>query len=427
MRVLIFLILCIWLFLCILWVCLAWLKNVKGSELVINVKDESEIAENGIVENDIEAKAEERPSQDDIINEKTAELLDEMTLEEKIFQMFIVTPEQLTGLSTVTAAREQTKKSIETHPIGGIIYFDQNLINPNQVEEMLENVQAYSFEIEGLPLFLCIDEEGGRVSRIANKDSFGEKNVGTMENIETKEQAYEAGSTIGEYLSEYGFNVNFAPDADVITNSANLVIGDRSFGNDSEIVSEFAVAYSDGLHSQKVMSTFKHFPGHGATEADTHNGYAYMNKTYDELVENELKPFIIAEKNDVDFIMVAHISAPNIVGDNTPCTLSNKMIDEILRGDVGYKGLIITDALNMGAIEQNYSSNEACVQAVKAGNDILLMPKNLDEACMAIKNAVEAGEIDEKRIDESVSRIIKTKISKINVEGYHMDKETESE
>ena len=144
-----------------------------------------------------------------------------------------------------------------------------------------------------------------------------------------------------------GFNVEFAPDADVLTNSANSVIGDRSFGTEPNFVAECAASYSDGLHGAGVLSTFKHFPGHGATADDTHQGFAYTNKTLTELKENELIPFMKAQDEGVDFIMISHISVPNILGDNTPCTLSEYMISEVLRGDLGYQGIIITDAMNM--------------------------------------------------------------------------------
>lgn len=341
-------------------------------------------------------------------------LLSEMTLEEKVYQMFIVTPEQLTGVSKVTAAGNLTKQKLKQYPVGGLVYFSANLVSRNQTKTMLTKVQKYANEIEGVDLFLCVDEEGGRVARVANNKAFRVKNVGPMANVSSEKEAYDCGETIGAYLSELGFNVNFAPDADVLTKSGSVVIGDRSFGSDAVLVTKYAVAYSNGLHANGIMSTFKHFPGHGATEADTHEGYAYTNATYEELMATELQPFSAAQVCGVDLVMVAHISAPNVVGDDTPCSLSEKMITGILRTDLGYDGLVITDAMNMGAIAKNYDSGIAAKMAVKAGVDMILMPNDFQAAYSGLYTAVRSGEISEERIDESVRRILTAKISKLS-------------
>ena len=339
-------------------------------------------------------------------------LLSEMTLEEKVYQMFIVTPEQLTGASKVTAAGNLTKQKLKEYPVGGLVYFSANLVSRNQTKTMLTKVQKYANEIEGVDLFLCVDEEGGRVARVANNKAFRVKAVGPMAKVSSEEEAYNCGETIGAYLSELGFNVDFAPDADVLTQSGSAVIGDRSFGSDAGLVTKYAVAYSNGLHAHGIMSTFKHFPGHGATEADTHEGYAYTNATYEELMATELQPFSAAQMCGVDLVMVAHISAPNVVGDDTPCSLSEKMITGILRTDLGYDGLVITDAMNMGAIAKNYDSGIAAKMAVKAGVDMVLMPSDFQAAYSGLYTAVRSGEISEERIDESVRRILTAKVKR---------------
>lgn len=339
-------------------------------------------------------------------------LLSEMTLEEKVYQMFIVTPEQLTGASKVTVAGNLTKQKLQQYPVGGLVYFSANLVSRNQTKTMLTKVQKYANEIEGVDLFLCVDEEGGRVARVANNKAFRVENVGPMAKVSSEEEAYNCGETIGAYLSELGFNVDFAPDADVLTKSGSVVIGDRSFGGDAGLVTKYAVAYSNGLHAHGIMSTFKHFPGHGATEADTHEGYAYTNATYEELMATELQPFSAAQMCGVDLVMVAHISAPNVVGDDTPCSLSEKMITGILRTDLGYDGLVITDAMNMGAIAKNYDSGIAAKMAVKAGVDMVLMPSDFQAAYSGLYTAVRSGEISEERIDESVRRILTAKVKR---------------
>lgn len=387
------------------------------SEEEIETETESQTESDSETESEEESETEESEDPEDGKNYDgwtTDEILADMTLEEKVYQMFVVTPEQLTGTGTVTNAGETTKNSLKKYPVGGIIFFASNLTGPSQTKTMLANLQTYSYEITGLPIFTCVDEEGGRVARIANNSAFGVTNVGPMANISDSTTAYNAGATMGKYLSNLGFNWNFAPDADVITNSANTVIGNRSFGSDSELVTELALQVSKGLNVYGVLSTFKHFPGHGATEGDTHEGYAYTNKTYDELLQAELVPFAAAQAGGVDAIMIAHISLPNVIGDNTPCTLSYKVVTEILRNDLGYRGLIVTDAMNMGAIVNNYSSANATVKAVQAGCDVILMPKDFHAAANALIEAVENGTISEDRIDASVRRIINVKKRIIN-------------
>ena len=345
-------------------------------------------------------------------HEKTAEeILAEMTLEEKVYQMFIVTPEALTGYDVVNASTQITKGWLEKYPVGGLIYFADNIMTPDQTKDMLKNTMKSAMELQEMPIFLCVDEEGGRVVRVAGNSKMGVTNVGPMGEIKDEAGAKAAGATIGAYLKDLGFTVDMAPVADVITNDKNTVIGDRSFGSDASIVDQYADAYSDGLHSKGILSTYKHFPGHGATEGDTHEGYAYTNKTYEELQEAELVPFESAKRNKIDMVMVAHIAVPNITGDNTPCTLSYKMVTEILRNDLNYNGLIITDAMNMGAITENYTSKEATVKAIQAGVDIVLMPEDFKESVKAVMDAVENGDITEERINESVLRIIEKKLT----------------
>ncbi len=344
------------------------------------------------------------------LSQQASAILESMTLEEKICQMFIVTPEALTGYGKVTAAGDATKTALQAAPVGGLIYFEQNIVTPDQTKEMLGNIQNYAGEISGLPLFLCVDEEGGKVTRIGKNEAFGVETFEDMSTITDKESAYHVGDVIGAYLSEYGFNVDFAPDADVLTNSGNTVIGTRSFGSDPNQVAELAAEVSRGLGQHNVMSTFKHFPGHGATEADSHEGAASTDKTYEQLKQSELVPFEKAKEYGVDFVMTGHISLPAVIEDDKPASLSPKLVTDILRTDLGYDGLIVTDALNMGAIADFYSPGDASVLAIKAGNDLLLMPSDFKSALERVKNAVEAGELTEERINESVTRIIKAKL-----------------
>ncbi len=336
--------------------------------------------------------------------------LESMTLDEKIWQMMIVTPGQLTKDVCITDTTEVFLDCLKEKPAGGIMYFGANLVDREQTLQMTGNAMDFGLMVEGLPLFLCIDEEGGRVARIGCREQYNVPRIGAMAKIKSREEAYAAGETIGEYLSELGFNFDLAPDADVLTNSANEAIGDRAFSSDPQIVSDFAGAFSDGLHKSGVLSCYKHFPGHGGVTGDTHNGFIATDKTLEELLDSELIPFYEANDKNIDCIMVAHISAPMVTGDNTPASLSYELITEILKNKLGYKGLIMTDALNMSAVN-DFSQGDAAVMAILAGADLILEPSDIDQAFEGIKKAVEDDRITENRIDESVLKIINAKIN----------------
>lgn len=333
-------------------------------------------------------------------------ILDNMTLEEKICQMFIVSPEELTNYNNVTAAGANTKKAIAKYHVGGVIYFSGNIKSESQIKKLLANTQAYATANNGIPMFLSVDEEGGQVARIANNSNFKVKKFGYMSKLTSKKEAYTVGDTIGTYLSDLGFNLDFAPDTDVLTNSKNTVVKDRSFSSDSKIVINYALEYAKGLNAHGVYATYKHFPGHGSTEGDTHEGFAYTNKTYKELLKSELVPFMSGIKNKIDFMMVGHISVPNVIGDNTPSSMSKVMVNDILREKLGYDGVVITDAMNMGAISKNYTIQDSTIKVVEAGCDIILMPSDFRKAYNSLLLAVKNGQIKEERIDDSVRRIL---------------------
>ena len=348
------------------------------------------------------------------IDEQIDEMLEGMTLGEKAAQLFVVLPEDLVdGVSCVVQAGDATRKGLETYPVGGIIYMEQNLQSEEQVKEMLRNVQQFSRERTGLPLLTCVDEEGGTVARVAGSGNFDVTNVGNMSEIGASgdtERARQAGETIGTYLSELGFNLDFAPDADVWSNPANEIVRYRSFGTDPERVSEMSMAVLDGLMSKGVTGVIKHFPGHGATEGDTHEGYAYTNKTWEELESCELIPFQTGIEQNVPMIMAAHISLPNVTGDETPASLSHEIVTKRLREQMGYDGVVVTDAMNMGAVAENYEPAEAAVKALQAGVDLILMPEDFRAAYQGVMDAVEDGTLSKKRIDQSLRRILRLKL-----------------
>ena len=339
-------------------------------------------------------------------------MLSSMTLEEKVAQMFFVTPEALTGVSPVTEAGELTESRFSEYPVGGIIYFTENMISREQLSMMLKRMQEISESRIGLPVFLGVDEEGGRVSRLYESSVEDIPYVEDMYTIGASgdtEQAYQAEKVIGRYLKELNFNVDFAPVADVFSNPFNTVIGDRSFGSQPEAVSELVSMAVQGLQEEGICATLKHFPGHGDTQEDSHSGYANCYKSMEELEKCEFQPFAAGISAGASFVMVGHISLPEILGDQTPSSLSNEIISDVLREEMGFEGVVITDALNMGAISENYSSDEAVVKAVEAGVDMLLMPMDFITDYYAVVNAVYEGRISEERINESVRRIVYAK------------------
>lgn len=344
------------------------------------------------------------------INEE--ELLASMSIEEKIAQMFFITPEALTGSGPVTEAGALTEESFEQYPVGGIIYFRENIESRQQLTSMLNHMQEISKERTGLPVFLGVDEEGGRVTRVYGSSITDIPYVEDMYSIGNSldpQLAYNAGNTIGCYLKDLGFNVDFAPVADIFTNPANTVIGDRAFGSTAETASEMVPMCTRGLQDAGVEAVLKHFPGHGDTAEDSHSGYASSYKSLDELKQCEFLPFQAGISAGASFVMMGHISLPNILDSQVPASLSSLVVQDLLRQELGFDGVIITDALNMGAVSENYTSADAAVKAVEAGVDMLLMPADFAGAYHALVNAVYTGKISEQRIDESVRRIIQVK------------------
>ncbi|MCR4655220.1 MAG: glycoside hydrolase family 3 protein [Lachnospiraceae bacterium] len=377
--------------------------------------EEEAVAEDIPEETPGEVSEEEMVPAEDEDAARINEIIAKMTPEAKVAQLFFITPEQLTGVGTVSAFGDKSVSSYTENPVGGIIYNSPNFVDPDQTKEMLSKANECSREVTGLPLFIGIDEEGGRILRLAGNDAFGIEKTPSMAELSgegVEDAVYHAADKIGAYLKEYGFNVNFAPDADVITEPENKVIGDRSFGTDPSVVSKLSVDYLKGLHNNGILSCFKHFPGHGGTKEDTHEGYASSDRSLDDLRSAEFLPFMDGIANNTDFIMTAHISLPNVPEtEGKPSTLSSYLITDVLRNELGFSGIVITDALNMGAIADNFESGEAASSAFIAGCDMLLMPSDYKAAYKAILDKVNSGEITEERLNESLYRIIRAKLS----------------
>lgn len=336
-------------------------------------------------------------------------ILSQMTTEEKVAQLFIITPEQLVSgkiFGSQTEANPALSKAALKYPVAGFILFARNIKTPEQTRRLTKFLSS----LTPVPATLAIDEEGGRVARLARNENFflpKFKSMGEVGKTGDIENARGAGQIIGSYLSIYGFTLDFAPVTDVNTNPENIVIGDRAFGDNPQLVADMAGAFLSGLHSTGLKGCIKHFPGHGDTRGDTHSDYVAVTKTWEELKACELIPFR-QNFSQTDCIMIAHVTC-TAIDSLYPASLSKKLITEKLRGELGYKGLVLSDALDMGAIEKNYGSGEASLLAFEAGNDIILMPKDFFAGYDAILAAVRSGRISEDRLNESVLRVLQLK------------------
>ena len=359
---------------------------------------------------DTQDPAEETPS-DAAISDSAAQLaqktLASMTQDEKIWQLFYVTPELLTGVETATRAGDSTKEALEKMPVGGIIYFAKNFEDRAQAQQMLHNTKSYT----KIPLFLGTDEEGGTVSRVGSNPAMGGIEVPSMQSL--GEQAdpaavYQAGQDISESLRAVGLNMDFAPVADVSGGSAS-VIGSRSFGSDAQLCASMVSVMTGSLTAGEIIPCLKHFPGYGSAITDDHYGTSILTKTLDDLEACDFLPFASGIEAGAPFVMVSHLSVPEVVGDETPCDLSSKIVTELLRNKLGFTGVIITDSHQMASITDHYTSGEAAVQALEAGVDMILMPQDLQAAFDGVKAALSSGTLTQDRIDESVLRILQVK------------------
>ena len=342
-------------------------------------------------------------------------ILENMTLEEKVVQMFIVNLESLDNTKgSYYEHREVTKKMKETlkeYPVGGAILFSRNIETRNQTVKLNQDLQANS----RIPLWISVDEEGGDIARIANNPNMKTTQFPSMEVVGATEDAdycFEMGKTIGSEIKELGFNLDFAPVADVRTNENNTEIGNRSFGSDAELVAQLSTSVVKGLQKAGVSATLKHFPGHGDAEGDTHKSSVNIGSDISRLRDVDFVPFQSGIKAGADFMMISHISISRVAGNTLPASLSSLVMKDIVRQELGFEGIVITDAMDMKAITNNYSSGDAALKAIEAGADIVLMPAEFESAFNEVLNAVIEKKLPESRIDESVQRILEKKLQR---------------
>ena len=335
--------------------------------------------------------------------ERIAEIIEEMTPEERAGQLLMADFRQNPDGTGMTVLSDAAREAIQTYHLGGVILFAENL----DTEEQTKALTAQMQQAAEIPLFIGIDEEGGIVSRLDKSDIPHEPIPPAAEITDSRA----AGETIGKELQDLGILVDFAPVADVNTNPDNPVIGSRAFSAEPEIAAERVAAFVGGMEETGVSACAKHFPGHGDTTMDSHHGETYVTHDLERLREVEFLPFQAAIGAGVDFIMAGHIKTPQATTDGMPATLSAEMT-QLLRKELNFDGILITDAMNMGAITEEYGAEESVVLAIQAGMDIVLMPTDLPRATETLTEAIRNGEISEERVEESLERILSLKYEK---------------
>nr|BBK60996.1 GH3 beta-N-acetylglucosaminidase [Paenibacillus sp. FPU-7] len=327
-----------------------------------------------------------------------------LTLKQKVGQLVMA------GFNGLEASDDARKLITEDH-VGGIIYFRRNLAEPAQVAKLSAELQQIAAESDNVPLLISIDQEGGMVTRLENGVTVVPGNM-ALGAAGDAELAYEAAHIIGSELRALGINMNFAPSLDINNNPGNPVIGVRSYGGTAELVARLGTEAVRGFQDAGVAATVKHFPGHGDTGEDSHHALPTVPHARERLDRLELAPFREAIARGVDAVMTAHVLFPAVEPEKLPATLSSNVIEGLLRGELGYDGVVVTDCLEMNAISKFYGVGEGAVQAVEAGADLILVSHRYERqkaALDALLAAVESGRISEERIDRSVGRLLALK------------------
>lgn len=336
--------------------------------------------------------------------------LESMTLEEKIAQLFIISPESLTGNPVVNAAGNKTKEAINLYPVGGLFYTAQNMKYKEQVLTMIQNTQSYSQERIGLPMFLGVNEDGGINSAFTGKVNFdlnidAVAEIGASKNIES---AGNAAKQTGRFLKELGFNFILGPIAD-ITAIENSETEGQTFGTDVNLVAGMVTAQVNGFKETGISTVLKYFPGKGYATKAVEGDYPVSTIRL-EGFEDAFKVYTDAIEAGADFVMVGHIGS-QINGQNgAPASMYANVVTQKLRNDLGFEGLILTEALNEECITKKYSSVDAALTVFTAGADMIFLPENFEEAYQGMLQAVRDGRITESRVDESVARVLKAKM-----------------
>ncbi len=330
-----------------------------------------------------------------ITEDKIETQVAKLTLDEKIGQMLIIDYRK-------DKVDQKLNNILTTVKPGGFIFFSENITTYKKTTTMINSIK----DSATIPMFLGIDEEGGRIDRFKDIKDYSYEKIPPMSEIKDEQTAYKAGTKIAKILKDFNLNMDFAPVIDVYSNPNNKVIGNRSFGSDPYLVAKLGTSLAQGLKDNNIIPVFKHYPGHGNTKTDSHLALPIVNKTKEELLKSDLIPFKEVA-NNAEAIMVGHLAVPKITNNNIPASLSKTMIN-ILTQDLNFNNLIITDALNMKALD-NYTDKEKYELAINAGANILLMPNDPIKAIELIKQSLKEKKISEEQINNSVYKILKTK------------------
>ena len=330
------------------------------------------------------------------------QLLAGMTLREKVCQLLVVQPQALTGTKTVTAVDDALTAALETYPVGGFLLAAQHMKTADQLAALTRDLAR---AVPGA--LLTVDEEGGRVGRLMN--SVGTTKLQSMYSYkdEGTKTAYKNAWILAQDLQSFGFNTDFAPVADVWTVKGNIAIGDRAYSDDYDEAAELIAAAVRGFRDGGAICCLKHFPGHGSTATDSHEEAAIVNKTLETLRGEDLKPFVSGVAAGADMVMIGHITVPDV--DDRPASMSKKLTTDLLREELGFDGVVITDGLQMKAAGAE-PDGEKAVRCLEAGADLLLEIADVEGTVQALEQAVADGRLTEERIDESVLRVLHLKM-----------------
>ena len=325
---------------------------------------------------------------EDPLDDLIESLLKDMTIEEMVAGMFMVSPESITNVQTVVQAKEGTKKAITENPVGGIVYLPKNFKSQDQFTQMIANTRGFS----RFPIFTALKAECG------TSTDFGMEATAKASELTDAESVKNAYGSIAEKLALYGINMNLAPVSEIVSEGGDASLQGRTFGSDAATAAPLVSAAVQAMQEKEVSAVLQKFPGTAAG-----------SKTLEELKNSEFVIYDLAIKNGVDCIMVSHIKVSGVTGDETPASLSSVMLNDVLRNMLGFKGVIITDYLNDTAITENYSSADVSVAAILAGADVLLEPENYQEAYEGVLQAIADGRITKERIHDSMYRIYRVK------------------
>ena len=353
-------------------------------------------------ETTLPTEIEEVVAPEELLDEYIDTVIAGMTIQEKVAGLIIATPEGLTGVARATRAGDGTKTAIEAMPVGGLVYYRQNMENEEQFKEMLTNTMNYS----KYPVFLAVNEGGDSYSSVQNSP-ITVPSVTKPGQIKTSEEAYTLGSTIGDYLADFHFNVNFAPTADILY-VQGAAVSDYCFGGDADTNAEFVAEYVRGLEEQGISATLKTFPGTGHLTNSTTTSTVSTDKSREDY-EADFTVFKAGIEAGADFVMVSHIVASELSGGMEPCSMSSSVVTDILRNELGFNGVVITEPMNGKAITDYYSASEAAVAALKAGCDMILMPESVEEAYKGILEGIANSAVAEARINDSLKRVMRVK------------------